>query len=91
MVKAALKQQVSLLCISSVSKQNFAELVAASNTSLRRPTSVPHWSTASPASLGGAASQAAASRAPTAASLEVATSRTLALDWLLPAAKEGAG
>ena len=84
----AAERQASLLCIStSVSKQNFGELVA-SNASLRRPTSVPHWSTAS---LGESASQAAASRAPTAASQEVATSRAAALDSLLPAAKEDAG
>ena len=70
--------------------QCFKAKLVASNASLRRPTSVPHWSTVFPASLGESASQAAASRAPTAASREVATSRAAALDWLVPAAKEDA-
>ena len=81
--------EASVLWI-NVSKQNFGELVPP-HASLRRLTSVPHWSTAFPASLGEAASQAAASRAPTATSRQLATSRATLLDWRLVAAKEGAG
>ena len=68
-------------------------------------TSVPHWSPAFPASLGGVASQTAASLDPAAASrdpivasrdpiaafLLVATSRAGDLDWLLAAAGEDEG